>query len=98
MPHPVGEYLFDFAINAGIRQAAMIIQSAVGVAADGIIGPVTLCAIQRSDALMLMYKLLAARIDFYVTITMKRRKQFEVFFLGWIRRSIEVFRLLTSQK
>lgn len=98
MPSPVGEYLFDFAINAGITQAAILIQSAVGVATDSIIGKITLDAIRRSDIKMLMYKLLERRIDFYVTITIRNRKQFDVFFLGWIRRTIEVFRALVNQK
>jgi lysozyme family protein len=98
MPAPVGEYLFDFAVNTGIRQAVKTIQMAAGVAADGILGPITMGAIRRSDVQVLMYKFLAHRIDFYVTITTQRRKQFEVFFLGWIRRTIEVFSLLMSQK
>jgi lysozyme family protein len=98
MPTPVGEYLFDFAVNAGIRQAVITIQSAVGVTTDGILGPLTMGAISRSDAQLLMYKLLSHRITFYVAITTQNRKQFEVFFLGWIRRTIEVFKLLMSQK
>jgi lysozyme family protein len=98
MPAPVGEYLFDFAVNTGIRQAVRTIQAAVGVATDGILGPITMGTILRSDARILMYELLARRIDFYVTITIQRRRQFEVFFLGWIRRTIEVFSLLMSQK
>ena len=98
MPAPVGEYLFDFAVNTGIRQAVMTIQSAVGVATDGILGPITMAAIRRSEARLLMYELLARRVDFYLTITLNRRAQFEVFFLGWMRRTIEVFKLLTAQK
>ncbi len=98
MPVPVGEYLFDFGVNAGIRQAIITIQSAVGVATDGIIGPITLSAIRRKDPYLLMLELLARRIDFYLAITMRNRKQFEVFFLGWIRRTIEVFKTFTSQK
>lgn len=98
MPTPVGEYLFDFAVNVGIRQAVITIQSAVNVTTDGILGPITMEAIRRSDVQMLMHKLLARRVSFYITITIQRRKQFEVFFLGWIRRTIEVFDLLTTQK
>jgi len=98
MPAPIGEYLFDFAVNAGIRQAVKNIQMAAGVTADGILGPITMGAIRRSDVQVLMYKFLVHRINFYVTITTQRRKQFEVFFLGWIRRTIEVFSHLMSQK
>jgi lysozyme family protein len=98
MSSPIGEYLFDFAVNAGIRQAVITIQSAVGVAADGILGPITMEAIRRSDVRILMYELLLRRIDFYISITLPRRKQFAAFLLGWMRRTVEVFKLLTAQK
>jgi lysozyme family protein len=98
MPKPVGEYLFDFAVNAGIRQAVITIQAAVNVTTDGVLGPITMEAIRRSEVRMLMYELVVRRIDFYLSITLQRRKQLEAFFLGWIRRTIEVFELLMVQK
>ncbi len=95
-PYPVGEYLFDFAVNVGHRRAIMAVQNALRVAADGILGPITMGAIKRSDPTILMYKLLEERIDYYTAITLRNRRQFEVFYLGWIRRTIEVFRALTK--
>jgi lysozyme family protein len=97
MPYPVGEYLFDFGVNAGITRAIITVQKVLNVKVDGVLGSVTIAAIQRQDPQNLMYQLLAERINYYTTITIQR-SQFQVFFLGWIRRTIEVFnRLLKKQ-
>ncbi len=98
MPYPVGEYLFDFGVNAGITRAILTVQRALNVKVDGVLGPVTLSAIQKHDPQKLMYELLRLRVGYYVTITMQR-SSFQIFFLGWIRRTIEVFdRLMSKQK
>lgn len=39
---------FDWAVNAGVRQAIRTLQRIVGVAADGIIGPVTRAAVRNA--------------------------------------------------
>jgi lysozyme family protein len=98
MPYPVGEYLFDFGVNAGISRAVITVQRALNIKADGVLGPVTIGAIQKQDPQKLMYELLKDRVGYYTTITMQNSR-FQVFFLGWIRRTIEVFdRLMTKQK
>jgi lysozyme family protein len=96
MPYPVGEYLFDFGVNAGITRAVIIVQRALNVTTDGVLGPVTMKAIQQQDPQKLMYELLRQRINYYTDITM-RKSQFQVFFLGWIRRTIEVFNKLIDK-
>jgi len=96
MPYPVGEYLFDFGVNAGITRAVIMAQRALNVTTDGVLGPVTMRAIQQQDPQKLMYELLRHRIAYYTDITM-RRSQFQVFFLGWIRRTIEVFNNLMAK-
>jgi len=98
MPYPIGEYLFDFGVNAGITRAIMTVQRALNVKVDGVLGAVTIGAIQKQDPQKLMYELLKERVRYYTTITMQNSR-FQVFFLGWIRRTIEVFeRLMTKQK
>jgi len=96
MPEPVGEYLFDFAVNVGHKRAIMTVQKALKVAVDGILGPVTMGAIRKTEPNMLMYKLLAERIDYYTTTAIRNRRRFEVFYLGWIKRTIEVFSYLIN--
>ena len=98
MPYPVGEYLFDFGVNAGITRAVITVQRALSLKVDGVLGSVTIGAIQKQDPQKLMYELLKERIGYYTTITMQNSR-FQVFFLGWIRRTIEVFdRLMNKQK
>ncbi len=98
MPYPIGEYLFDFGVNAGIIRAVITVQKILNVKVDGVLGPVTIGAIQKQDPQKLMYELLKERVSYYTTITM-RNSRFQVFFLGWIRRTIEVFeRLMSKQK
>ena len=56
--------LFDYAVNSGISNALRAFQSAVGVAPDGHVGPVTIAAaklVEIHDMLMLV---LAARLEF----------------------------------
>lgn len=38
--------LFDFGVNAGLREAITVAQRSIGIAVDGILGPKTLAAIQ----------------------------------------------------
>jgi len=97
MAYPVGEYLFDFGVNAGITRAIMTAQRALNVKVDGVLGPVTIEAIQKQDPQKLMYELFKERVRYYTTITMQNSR-FQVFFLGWIRRTIEVFERLLTKK
>lgn len=56
--------LVDCGVNSGPGQAARWLQRAVGVSADGIIGPVTLTAVNNADAVTLHNRLLAQRLRF----------------------------------
>jgi lysozyme family protein len=56
--------LVDCGVNSGPGQAAKWLQRAVGVAADGIVGPATLTAVNNADAVVLHNRLLAQRIRF----------------------------------
>lgn len=97
MQYPIGEYLFDFGVNAGIDRAARLVQSLVGVKVDGIVGEVTLSAIKRYDTKELMSRLLVERLDYYIGIALAR-KQLSVFFLGWVRRTLATYKMLTGNK
>jgi lysozyme family protein len=73
--------LFDFAVNSGPRTAVKQLQAAVGVEADGVIGPITLAAIaSRSEAVMIML-VLAERLDFMASL-----RTFPTHGRGWARR------------
>lgn len=77
----VGYQLFDVAVHSGIKQAIQLLQKAISVKPDGVIGPVTirrLDALSESDVIML---LLAARIDFLTDLPTWSR-----FGKGWMKR------------
>lgn len=82
LPPSLAFDVFDAAVNSGIGQATRFLQRAVGVADDGVIGPVTLGAIQRlNDDSAIQARFNGHRLDF-----MTRLSTFDVFGKGWSRR------------
>jgi lysozyme family protein len=73
--------VFDFAVNAGPGRSAKILQTAVGVPADGAIGPITLAAVNAQDPVELIEKFSQAKEDFYRSLN-----TFETFGKGWLNR------------
>lgn len=79
---PVGVDLavFDFAVNSGPARAAKFIQSLTGVAADGIIGPATIAAVNEKQ-FGLVDRLCDERLRF-----LKSLPHWGTFGKGWSRR------------
>lgn len=73
--------LWDFAINAGKSRAIKELQQAVGVPADGIIGPQTLAAVNAHDLNDVILSLTAERLKFYTSLS-----TFKTYGKGWINR------------
>lgn len=72
---------FDAAVNNGVGQAVRWLQGAVGVKADGVIGPITLDALARADPQKVLVELHAQRI--YMMAGLSTWKHFG---RGWSRR------------
>ncbi len=81
LPRMVAFQVFDAAVNHGIGNAVRWLQRAAGVADDGVIGPMTMAAIKRSDANDLVMKFLAERLEIHVKLS-----TFGAFGAGWSRR------------
>ena len=81
LPPTLAYLLFDAAVNSGIGQAIRFLQRAIGVADDGLLGPLTLAAIQRTDSESLCARFIGQRLDF-----MTRLSTFDYFGKGWSRR------------
>ena len=81
LPTGVDYLVFDFAVNAGPGRSAKILQTAVGVPADGGIGPITLAAVKAQDPTVLIQKFSDAKEDFYRSLN-----TFETFGKGWLNR------------
>ena len=76
------DYLaFDFAVNAGPNRATKTVQRALNITADGVIGPVTLKAIQDADAEDFINSFSTAKESFYRSLT-----TFPTFGKGWLNR------------
>lgn len=84
LPVPVGEVLFDIAVNNGKARATKWLQEALDVNVDGFIGPVTLAAAQKADPTELGAKLIACRATFYRNIAKGRKSKF---LKGWLNRN-----------
>ena len=85
LPAGVDYACFDFAINAGPSAARKMIQKALGVTADGAIGPATMKAIQEADALDLLEKFSHSKEAFY-----KSLPTFGTYGKGWLKRVADV--------
>ena len=89
LPPTLAYLLFDCAVNSGIGQSIRFLQRALGVADDGVLGPMSIAAIQRMDSESLCARFLGQRLDF-----MTRLSTFETFGKGWSRRVAEQLKAL----
>lgn len=81
LPEAIRYAVFDAAVNSGPRQAILWLQRAVGVKADGIIGPQTLAAVRAADPERALRRVLAARLRFMAGLP-----NWPAFGRGWARR------------
>lgn len=76
--------LFDAAVNHGIGNAIRFLQRASGVADDGIMGPVTMAAIEAMTVTDVLMRFNAARLRFYTNLS-----TWSTFGRGWTRRTAD---------
>jgi lysozyme family protein len=79
--------IFDFAVNAGVQTATLQMQTALGVKADGVIGPKTLEALNKSQGVRKDFA--KARVKYYVNIVKRRQSQI-AFLESWMNRTIDL--------
>lgn len=86
LPTGVDYAVFDFGVNSGPARAARYLQRVVGVPQDGIIGVVTLTAVEamaRTQLEKLIAQYCADRLAFVSNLS-----TFDVFGKGWTRRIV----------
>lgn len=87
LPDGLAFQVLDAAINHGMGNAVRWLQLALGVGADGVVGPVTVAAIRRDGAWdsipTLIFRFNAERLDFYTQLSTWDR-----FGKGWARRIV----------
>lgn len=88
LPQRIAECLFDFAVNAGPRTAVKLAQLVVGTTPDGVIGPVTVAALNAIAPEVFVAQYTLAKIARYRDIVMRDRTQGK-FLLGWLNRALQ---------
>ena len=88
LPSGVDYACFDLAVNSGVGRAAKILQQAVGVSADGVIGPATMDAVEKANPRDLATEICDLRLQFLQSLP-----TFATFGKGWSRRVAEVEKL-----
>lgn len=81
----IANLLVDWAYNSGTSLAIRHIQRIVGVNADGIMGNITLSAINRHSPLPLFCALKKDRIAFF-NVTAQKNPRKKKFLKGWLNR------------
>jgi len=85
IPWPLSLYLFDAAVNQGRRPGTKLLQQALGVAPDGVIGPKTIAAANRAGP---------EQAALYLALRARRyaeHPKWDRYGTGWLKR---LFRLV----
>jgi lysozyme family protein len=79
---PVGvDYMFfDMSVNGGHHRAIVLLQKALGVAADGVMGPQTRLSISKSDRQELIKRFTQVKRDWYISLHQPKYTK------GWLNR------------
>lgn len=85
LPSGVDYCVFDAAVNSGVRRASQWLQSALGVTADGSIGPQTLAIASVTSPATIITNFSAQRLKFLQGLS-----TWPTFGKGWERRVNEV--------
>lgn len=94
LPAGVDYAVADFAVNSGPRRAAEHLQRALGLRADGVIGPRTLAAASKADRRATINLICDSRLAFMRSI--RGGRDWAAFGKGWTRR-VEETRALALQ-
>lgn len=88
LPERLQAMVVDCGVNHGVVRAAKWVQRAVGAEQDGMIGPVTLTAVQNANHLAVYLSVCAHRQRFYSKLVSKDPTQL-VFLKGWTNRAMK---------
>lgn len=87
LPGPIALLLFEHAVNAGSSIAIRLLQQALSVPVDGIMGPVTATATRRTPIKSLCEEYSARRACYYGALDNLQDR----FGLGWMRRLLRAY-------
>lgn len=82
LPDGVDCSVFDMGVNSGVLTSIKLMQNALGVVEDGVIGPHTIKALRAIDPMTLLRRLHSAHNTYYRSL-----RNFHYFGSGWLDRS-----------
>lgn len=85
LPPALRLIVFDCAVNQGPLVSIALLQAALGVKADGDLGPITLKKLQEHNVMKVVEKYAQMRLDRY-----QQNRQFDYFGAGWTKRLLDV--------
>ena len=88
MYQTVANNIYDMAVNSGVGMASKFAQRIVGVEDDGVIGDISIKAINEYHPNTFIFEFKRARGEFYQNIVAHNPSQ-SVFIDGWLRRNQE---------
>ena len=93
LPDGLDLMVFDCAVNQGVKTACILLQQAVGVKADGKLGPYTLSAIAEQDFTKIITIIAVSRVFKYLQATEWHR-----YGKGWLNRLFDVYSKCFNQE
>lgn len=88
LPRQLAFVLFDTAVNVGVARAVSMLQTALGVEIDGVIGSRTVAAAVRQQGAALS-RFMARRAGYYLELA-EFKPRFRVYLQGWLTRCFDV--------
>lgn len=88
LPEPIALVVFDMAVNSGVHNAGIVLQRALGVAVDGVIGPETLRAAADSIFPHIVMRFLKKRAAFIQDVIEAHPSDVQ-FLAGWVARLLD---------
>ncbi|MGL3256639.1 glycoside hydrolase family 108 protein [Salmonella enterica] len=84
-PDPVALFVFDAAVQHGVKKSVQLLQEAVCVTADGVVGPLTVRAVSSADPDWLLSRCFLRRSRYYAGIVKSNPSQGK-YLTGWFNR------------
>ena len=84
LPTGLDYLVFDFGVNAGVGRAIKTLQTAIGITADGSLGPLSLSAINNLEPKLLIERFTDAKEKFYKSLNNPTYER------GWLARVAQV--------
>jgi lysozyme family protein len=82
LPNGIDLITFDFGVNAGVRTSVKLLQTCLGVTADGSIGPITVAASKAADPRGVIQSFTTRKMDYYRSLP-----TWPTFGAGWTNRA-----------